>query len=99
MLRSAHELLWLWLLLQQQQGNFVMPDSVPIRQLTLRKGPTAPRAALAEGKIAWRLISHLQMNYLSLMDGDNGQGAAALRQMLGLYANLADAPVARQIGI
>jgi len=85
------------LLLQQQQGNFVMPDSVPIRQLTLRKGPTAPRAALAEGKIAWRLISHLQMNYLSLMDGDNGQGAAALRQMLGLYANLADAPVARQI--
>jgi len=37
------------------------------------------------------------MNYLSLMDGDDGQGASALRQLLSLYANLADAPVARQI--
>ncbi|WP_168384913.1 type VI secretion system baseplate subunit TssF [Erwinia amylovora] len=85
------------LLLLQQQGQFVMPDSIPVRQLTLRKGPTPPRPALAEGKIAWRLVSHLQMNYLSLMDGDNDQGAAALRQMLGLYANLAEAAAARQI--
>ncbi|CCG88425.1 type VI secretion system baseplate subunit TssF [Erwinia piriflorinigrans] len=85
------------LLLLQQQGQFVMPDSIPVRQLTLRKGPTPPRPALAEGKIAWRLVSHLQMNYLSLMDGDDGQGAAALRQMLGLYANLAEAAAARQI--
>lgn len=85
------------LFLQQDQGNFVMSDSVPICQLSLRKGPTAPRPALAEGEITWRLISHLQMNYLSLMDGDDGQGAAALRQLLGLYANLAEAAIARQI--
>ncbi len=37
------------------------------------------------------------MNYLSLMDGDDGEGAAALRQLLGLYTRLAEAPVARQI--
>ncbi|KGT95208.1 type VI secretion system protein ImpG [Erwinia typographi] len=85
------------MLLQQDQGNFMMPDSIPVGQLTLKKGPTPPRPALAEGLTTWRLISHLQMNYLSLMDSDDGQGASALRQLLGLYANLAEAPVARQI--
>lgn len=85
------------MLLAQDQSNFMMADSVPVSQLTLRKGPTPPRPALAEGMAAWRLIGHLQMNYLSLMDSDDGQGAVALRQLLGLYANLADAPVARQI--
>lgn len=37
------------------------------------------------------------MNYLSLMDSENEDGAAALRQLLGLYANLAETPVARQV--
>ena len=36
------------------------------------------------------------MNYLSLMDSSDGRGAA-LRQLLSLYANLAEAAVARQI--
>ncbi|WP_147194937.1 type VI secretion system baseplate subunit TssF [Pantoea sp. CCBC3-3-1] len=85
------------MLLQQDQGNFMMPDSIPVGKLSFKCGPTAPRPALAEGLTTWRLISHLQMNYLSLMDGDDGQGASALRQLLGLYANLAEAPVARQI--
>ncbi|GLR08545.1 type VI secretion system baseplate subunit TssF [Mixta theicola] len=85
------------MLLQQDQQGFKLPDSVPAAGLTMRKGPTPPREPLAEGLAAWRLISHLQMNYLSLMDSDDGEGAAALRQMLALYANLAEAPVARQI--
>ncbi|WP_128086922.1 type VI secretion system baseplate subunit TssF [Pantoea deleyi] len=70
------------LMLQQDQGNFVMPDSIPVAELKLCKGPTPPRPALAEGLSAWRLISHLQMNYLSLMDSREGEGAAALRQLL-----------------
>ncbi len=85
------------MLLQQDQGSFMMPDSIPVGKLSFKSGPTAPRPALAEGLTTWRLISHLQMNYLSLMDGDDGEGASALRQLLGLYANLAEAPVARQI--
>ena len=85
------------LMLQQDIGQFVMPDSLPVAELTMIKGPTPPRPALAEGLDTWRLISHLQMNYLSLMDSDKGEGAVALRQLLGLYANLAQAPVARQI--
>lgn len=43
------------------------------------------------------MISQLRMNYLSLMDSENEEGAAALRQLLGLYANLAETPVARQV--
>lgn len=85
------------MLLQQDQGSFMMPDSIPVGKLSFKCGPTAPRPALAEGLTTWRLISHLQMNYLSLMDGDDGEGASALRQLLGLYANLAEAPIARQI--
>jgi len=85
------------LMLQQDLGQFVLADSLPVRSLTLRNGPTPPRPALAEGLSTWRLISQLQMNYLSLMDSEEGEGAAALRQLLGLYAQLADAPVARQI--
>ncbi|MGY4657790.1 type VI secretion system VasI/ImpG family protein [Ewingella americana] len=85
------------MLIQQGQANFVMPDSIPVKQLTLRKGPTPPRPSLAEGLNTWRLVSHLQMNYLSLMEQGQGKGSGALRQMLGLYANLAEAPIARQI--
>ncbi|WP_034948205.1 type VI secretion system baseplate subunit TssF [Erwinia oleae] len=85
------------MLLQQDQGHFMMADSIPVGQLTLRKGPTPPRPALAENMATWRLISHLQMNYLSLMDSEDGQGASALRQLLGLYANLAEPSIARQI--
>ncbi|EOU9513489.1 type VI secretion system baseplate subunit TssF [Cronobacter dublinensis] len=85
------------LMLAQDMGQFVLPDSMPVRALTMRKGPTPPRPALAEGFSTWRLISQLQMNYLSLMDAEDGEGAAALRQLLGLYARLAEAPVARQI--
>ncbi len=85
------------MLLQQDQGNFVMPDSIPIKQVSLRKGPTPPRPALAEGMITWRLISQLQLNYLSMMDGDPEQGAASLRQLLGLYGNLSEPAIAKQI--
>ncbi|MGV0240884.1 type VI secretion system baseplate subunit TssF [Klebsiella aerogenes] len=85
------------LMLQQELGQFVLADSLPVKTLKMRSGPTPPRPALAEGLSTWRLISQLQMNYLSLMDGENGEGAAALRQLLGLYAGLAETAVARQI--
>lgn len=85
------------LMLQQEFGQFIMIDSIPVKSLTLRKGPTPPRPALAEGFSTWRLISQLQMNYLGLMDSENEEGAAVLRQLLGLYTNLAETAVARQV--
>ena len=48
-------------------------------------GPTSPRPCRGEGEYAWRFISHLGLNYLSLTDNDRVQGAAALRELLRLY--------------
>ena len=60
-------------------------------------GPTRPRISRAWGDTAWRLISHLTLNYLSLTDSDALHGAAALRELLGLYADPADATHIKQI--
>ena len=44
-------------------------------------GPTKPQPPFADGEAAWRLISHLSLNYLSLGDSDESQGAASLREL------------------
>ncbi len=85
------------LLKQQGMDQFTLPTSAPVLGIQLRKGPSAPRPALAAGATAWRLISQLQLNYLSLMESEGDQGAASLRQLLSLYANTAEAATARQI--
>jgi len=59
--------------------------------------PTAPVASFAEGDFAWRAISHLALNYLSLTDTDERSGAGALRDLLKLYANPGDEMVRKQI--
>ena len=43
--------------------------------------------------MAWRLINHLSLNYLTVTDLDQTQGATALREFLELYADLADVDV------
>ncbi|WP_341645963.1 type VI secretion system baseplate subunit TssF [Thauera sp. SDU_THAU2] len=68
---------------------------LPLRGATIVKGPSRPRPQVAEREMTWRLISHLSINYLALRDMDAGSGAALLRELLGLYAALADPVVAR----
>jgi type VI secretion system protein ImpG len=60
-------------------------------------GPSRPLPSYAEGPVAWRLLSHLSLNYASLVDGDNNEGARAMRDLLGLYAPVGDAAMAKQI--
>jgi type VI secretion system protein ImpG len=60
-------------------------------------GPSRPYGAVADGAIAWRAISHLSLNYLSLVNATGQQGAAALRDLLELYATTADVSGRRQI--
>ncbi len=51
--------------------------------------PWEKRAGARPGyaTLPWRLLSHLSLNYLSLLSLDSEQGAAALRNLLDLYAN------------
>jgi len=64
------------------------------RSASLLNAPTRPRSPIAEREMTWRLISHLSINYLALRNLDAGSGAAVLRELLGLYAALADPAVA-----
>jgi len=79
------------------QTDFTMEMGAPVESIRCVAGPTKPRPSLANGDASWRLISHLSLNYLSLVDSDSEQGAAALRELLALYADEADAATERQI--
>jgi type VI secretion system protein ImpG len=69
----------------------------PVASIHWVAGPTVPLASIAEGDPAWRVISHLSLNYLSLLDSKDGEGAAALRELLKLYVNANDVFTLRQI--
>ncbi len=47
--------------------------------------PTSPREGLVNTNGAWRLLSQLSLNYLSLIDSKDGEGATALRNLLRIY--------------
>jgi type VI secretion system protein ImpG len=68
--------------------------SAPVEGVRCLRGPTRPRSGVPDGEIAWRLINHLSLNYLAVTDLDREQGATALREMLTLYADLADGDTA-----
>ncbi|SDX15718.1 type VI secretion system protein ImpG [Pseudomonas syringae] len=75
--------------------DFTLADSAPVSAVRCLAGPSRPRASHAHDNKAWRLISQLSLNYLSL--SEQGQGAAALRELLRLYGD--DNDVALQLQI
>jgi type VI secretion system protein ImpG len=78
--------------------DFNLQAAAPVLAVRSIKGPSKPTSPLREGGRAWSAINHLSLNYLSLMNNDEQVGAAALREMLGLYASGADrAGMAKQI--
>jgi type VI secretion system protein ImpG len=77
--------------------DFVLDAAAPVSSIRAIKGPSRPYSPLADGAISWRFISHLSLNYLSLMGNDPHQDAAALRELLELYAARGDPALARQI--
>ncbi|NEX22394.1 type VI secretion system baseplate subunit TssF [Thiorhodococcus mannitoliphagus] len=81
------------------KGNtdFSLEISAPVRSIRCVAGPTKPRPSFPKGDSAWRLISHLSLNYLSLSNQDAEQGANALRELLALYGDLGDAATRRQV--
>ena len=81
----------------KQHTDFTLANNAPVASVRCLVGPTAPRPCRGEGEYAWRFISHLGLNYLSLVDTDASQGAAALREMLRLYVPSAGSLAARQL--
>lgn len=72
-------------------GDFECETAAPVAAIHCLLKPTASLRPALGGALQWRLISHLSLNYLSLVEG----GADALQEILTLY-NFADSPAARQ---
>ncbi|TVQ27863.1 MAG: type VI secretion system baseplate subunit TssF [Wenzhouxiangella sp.] len=79
------------------KGDFSLLDSAPVANVRCVAGPTSPKPRFSSGDVSWRLLSHLNLNYLSLLGEQEGNGAASLREMLELYADLSDASLKRQV--
>lgn len=77
--------------------DLTLEVAAPVSSVRVVSGPSRPYAPLADGAVAWRAISHLSLNYLSLVQSTAEQGAAALRDLLQLYAPDADVSARRQI--
>lgn len=85
--------------LSQKGGDFFLDHSAPVTEINVVAGPTRPgslglvgetsnkSSAATSGELAWRLINHLSLNYLSLVETDQEEGASALREMLELYSS------------
>ena len=80
-------------------SDFTLQIGAPVQSVRCLVGPTRPRPSSVHGDVAWKVISHLSLNYLSISDRQDrpDDGAHALREMLGLYADQTDASIARQV--
>ncbi len=78
-------------------SDFTLTRARPVRGVKCVAGPTPPRPARVGGEGAWRAISHLSLNYLSLTDTASGEGVSALRDILRLYADTQDRQIRRQV--
>jgi len=72
-------------------GDFTLEIAAPVARITCLMKPTPPRRPPLGGSMQWRLISHLALNHLSLVQG----GEEALREILQLY-DFEDTPTTRQ---
>jgi len=83
----------------QSRTDFTVEGGGPLEAVRCIAGPSYPRQSPAFGDTAWKLISHLSLNYLSLVEqgADAGAGAGLLRDMLALYADANDAAARRQV--
>ncbi|WP_347988903.1 type VI secretion system baseplate subunit TssF [Methylomonas sp. AM2-LC] len=79
------------------ETDFNLQISSPVKSIRCIAGPTRPIPAAYEGETIWKLINHLSLNYLSLLDTDAKTGAASLRELLRLYADNMEPSVKKQI--
>jgi type VI secretion system protein ImpG len=78
-------------------SGFNLEINVPVECVRCVTGPTTPQSPLAQGAEAWRLISHLSLNYFAFAQDKAVGNANALREMLSLYTYPADQNTQRLI--
>jgi len=64
---------------------------------SLLSGTFRGRGAEPTGSVLWKLINFLQFNHLGLAGRPGGDGAAALREMLMVFADTSNADIERRI--
>jgi type VI secretion system protein ImpG len=72
-------------------GDFDIELAAPIARINCLIKPTPTRRPTLGGALQWRLISHLSLNYMSLVQG----GEEALKEILKLY-DFDNSPTTRQ---
>jgi type VI secretion system protein ImpG len=77
--------------------DFTLDAAAPVTRIKVIAGPSRPFAPLVDGAVSWRAISHLSLNYVSLINANEQQGAAAMRDLLELYASSLDVSARKQI--
>jgi type VI secretion system protein ImpG len=91
----------------QGGADFHLLDDVSLG-LVCVSGPTRPREPVVSqmrtrseiasvGLVTWRLINMLSLNYLGLVERGGGKNAAALREMLLLFADFVEDATERKI--
>lgn len=73
-----------------RDNDFDCVDSFPVQRVRLVRGPSRPVSPVVSQGLGWRVLDHLALNYLSLGGADAHKNAAAVREMLTLYAVHAD---------
>lgn len=81
-------------------GDFRLEGRPGIQKIVALRKPTDPVPAPIANENRWRLVSHLSLNYVSILDSGrtvdgDGRALEALRELLGLY-DFSDSPVTRQ---
>jgi type VI secretion system protein ImpG len=64
-----------------QDSDFELDGAAPMKRIVALRKPTPPVRPAMGKSILWRLVSHLSMNYLSLVD----EGKDALQEILRIY--------------
>lgn len=68
--------------------DFSLEGGGPVQSVRCVTGPTPPKPAVVEGELLWRLVSHLSLNYFSLVgESQSEDGAVPFRELLRLYVS------------